>query len=66
VFEAARQMRGEYDHIIPHIEGGLFVAENIRLLCHGCHVKRTSEWRKERNRLKKAALQAAKSSKASP
>lgn len=38
--------RAEYDHIIPHSEGGLFTVENIRLLCHSCHVKRTTEWRR--------------------
>lgn len=38
----------EYDHIIPHCEGGEYVIENIRLLCRSCHIKRTSAWRKSR------------------
>lgn len=39
----------EYDHIVPHCEGGKHVLENIRLLCHECHKKRTAEWRRTRN-----------------
>lgn len=39
----------EYDHIVPHSEGGLFVLENLRTLCHACHVKRTTQWRKTRS-----------------
>lgn len=35
----------EYDHIVPFSEGGLTVLENIRTLCHDCHVRVTSDWR---------------------
>jgi len=38
----------EYDHIIPFSEGGKTVLENMRTLCHECHLKRTAEWRKSR------------------
>lgn len=41
----------EYDHILPHCEGGLFTVENIRLLCRPCHLKRTAEWRRTRKKL---------------
>lgn len=37
--------REEYDHIIPFSEGGLTVLENMRTLCHPCHVERTKQWR---------------------
>lgn len=46
----------EYDHIIPHSEGGNFTPDNIRLLCRSCHLKRTAEWRKQKAQLKKALL----------
>ena len=36
----------EYDHIVPFCEGGKTVLENMRTLCHACHLKRTAEWRK--------------------
>lgn len=42
------EVKPEYDHIIPHSEGGEFVVENIRLLCRACHLARTAAWRKER------------------
>ena len=42
--------RAEFDHIVPHSEGGLFVLENIRLLCRACHLERTRQWRKERKK----------------
>lgn len=38
----------EFDHIIPHSEGGKFVLENIRLLCTACHKARTKAWHAER------------------
>ncbi len=41
----AKARRAEYDHIKPHSEGGLFILENIRLLCRACHLIRTKEWR---------------------
>jgi 5-methylcytosine-specific restriction endonuclease McrA len=44
----------EYDHIVPHSENGLFVLENIRLLCRKCHLKRTAEWHKERKQKRKS------------
>lgn len=40
----------EYDHIIPHSEGGLFTLENIRLLCRACHLLRTKLWHKTRKK----------------
>jgi len=40
--------REEYDHIIPFCEGGKTVLENMRTLCHECHLKRTAEWRKSK------------------
>lgn len=43
---------GEFDHIIPHCEGGQFVVENIRMLCTKCHLERTKEWRAERKKNK--------------
>lgn len=56
--EYIRQMSGwrksapspEFDHILPHSEGGHFILENIRLLCRGCHLKRTREWHKARKK----------------
>lgn len=51
----ARKMRGEYDHVIAHKDGGHFVVENIRLLCHPCHAKRSGEQRKAWNKAKKLA-----------
>lgn len=53
ILSSLRKMRAEYDHIVPHSEGGLYVVENIRLLCHACHAKRTTEWRRERSKAKK-------------
>lgn len=41
----------EYDHIVPHSEGGLFTVENIRLLCHECHLQRTAEWLRQKSKL---------------
>ena len=38
----------EYDHIVPHSEGGEYSLENIRLLCSECHKKRTREWHREK------------------
>lgn len=38
----------EYDHIIPFSEGGLTVLENMRTLCHNCHVQVTTEWRRSK------------------
>lgn len=43
-----RPPRAEYDHIVPFSEGGLTVIENMRTLCHDCHLKVTLEWRKQR------------------
>lgn len=42
----------EYDHIVPHSEGGLFTVDNIRLLCRACHLKRTKLWHAERKKSK--------------
>lgn len=47
-----RPHKEEYDHIIPFSEGGLTVLENLRSLCHECHLQRTKEWhftRKKKN-----------------
>ena len=44
--------RAEYDHIVPHCEGGKFVLENIRLLGRSCHLERTRKWRAERKNRK--------------
>lgn len=46
----ANQPKPEYDHILPHSEGGLFTVENIRLLCRKCHLKRTAMWRLEKSK----------------
>lgn len=51
----------EYDHIIPHSEGGLFVLENIRLLCHVCHVAVTTEWRRAKSKLRKSQTKSSPS-----
>ncbi len=48
----------EFDHILPHSEGGLFVAENVRLLCSECHKERTKLWHKERTERKRLAVQS--------
>lgn len=45
---------GEFDHIIPHSEGGKFTPDNIRFICVACHKARTRLWHKER-KLKTAA-----------
>lgn len=42
--------RAEYDHIIPFSEGGPTTLENMRTLCRPCHVKVTTEWRKNRKK----------------
>ncbi len=56
---ATRGQREEFDHIIPHSEGGLFTVENIRLLCHDCHAKRTAEWRRSKSqRIQREANQS--------
>lgn len=49
--------REEYDHIVPFSEGGLTVLENMRTLCHDCHVVVTTKWRREK--IKTAALPPA-------
>lgn len=49
----ASQPIGEFDHIVPHSEGGLFVLENIRMLCRACHRERTRQWHKARAYLRK-------------
>lgn len=45
----------EYDHIVPFCEGGHTVVENMRTLCHECHVERTTEWRKARKKVEKCS-----------
>ena len=48
----------EYDHIVPLRDGGAFGAENVRLLCHECHVRVTTEWRRNRRPAARAARAA--------
>ena len=38
----------ELDHIIPFVEGGLTILENMRSLCRECHMKRTALWKSRR------------------
>lgn len=40
----------EADHIVGVKEGGSHHPDNLRTLCHACHVKRTTEQRRERKR----------------
>lgn len=47
----------EYDHIIPFSEGGLTVLENMRTLCHKCHVQVTTEWRRSKKRNGQSQIQ---------
>lgn len=44
----------EYDHIVPHSEGGPHVLENIRTLCGGCHRQVTADWRRKKAAERKA------------
>jgi hypothetical protein len=46
----------EYDHILPHSEGGQFTVENLRLLCPDCHTKRTAHWHKARALARKGKM----------
>jgi 5-methylcytosine-specific restriction enzyme A len=32
------------DHIVPHAAGGLDTLENLRALCHRCHLRETGRW----------------------
>ena len=43
---ARKASASEFDHIVPFSEGGPTTADNMRLLCHACHVRRTTEWRR--------------------
>lgn len=43
-----KNLRPEYDHIVPFSEGGLTVLENMRTLCYSCHKKLTAEWRRKK------------------
>ncbi len=45
----ANRPQEEYDHIVPFCEGGLTVAENMRLLCNKCHREVTKEFHKRRS-----------------
>lgn len=56
--------RPEYDHIIPHSEGGKFIFENIQLLCHKCHAAKTAQWRREHARPKRSWSVICKESRA--
>jgi len=46
----------EVDHIIEVQDGGLSVAENLRTLCHSCHVKKTTEMKRKRAAEKRRLL----------
>ncbi len=50
--------KGEYDHIIPHCEGGPFTVENIRFLCRACHYENTARQARERAAKRKMKLRA--------
>lgn len=40
----------EVDHIVSVKDGGSHHTDNLRTLCHECHVKRTTEQRRERKK----------------
>lgn len=56
----------EFDHILPHSEGGEFVLENIRLLCRSCHKERTREWHRSRKLAKQNQESSSLSRKTIP
>ena len=37
----------EFDHIVPHCEGGPTTIENGRALCRNCHKSNNLQWFKE-------------------
>lgn len=52
-----RPRKENYDHIIPHSEGGAHIVENIRLLCDVCHKERTAKWLAEKAQARRAKSQ---------
>lgn len=46
----ARPPEIEYDHIKELSEGGLTILANIQSLCHDCHVKKTTAWRRAKTK----------------
>lgn len=41
-------VKWEVDHIVPVADGGDDRPDNLRLLCRPCHVRITTEWRRQR------------------
>ena len=47
--QSHRKPAVEYHHVVPFSEGGLTTPDNVRTLCHSCHVKVTAEWRRQKS-----------------
>lgn len=42
----------EFDHIVEFADGGETLDENMQVLCSDCHLKKTTEWRRNRKKKK--------------